>query len=138
MLLAVNNHQLLCTKGTWNGVSTTGTDYVFVQNQSWSRVPPICWNCGGEQTLADCGRNRNSARIEEGKRRFMAAREENQARNGNNEGGPAANNGGGGDWKTQPPSPTHRKRWSTTENTGSSRRVAENGYSIIIIFLRVR
>jgi hypothetical protein len=63
ILLVVNKHQLLCTKFTWNGVSTTGTDSRFMQDQSWTRTTPVCWNCGGQHTMAGCGRERNSARI---------------------------------------------------------------------------
>jgi hypothetical protein len=105
ILLAVNKHQLLCTKGTWNGVLMTGTDSAFVQNQSWTRTTPVCWTCGGQHTLVECGKERNSARIEEGKQLLMAAREERRVRSAENEGGPAENNGGGEDWKTQPPLP---------------------------------
>jgi hypothetical protein len=74
IILAVNKHQLLCTQGTWNGVATTGTGSAFVQNQTWARSTPVCWNCGGSHTMADCNKERNSARIEEVKQRFMAAR----------------------------------------------------------------
>jgi hypothetical protein len=76
ILLAVKKHQLLCTKVTWNGVSTTGTDSAFVQNQTWARSTRVFWTCGGSHTLADCNKERNSARIQEGKQRFVAAREE--------------------------------------------------------------
>jgi hypothetical protein len=64
ILLYFNKHQLICTKDTWNGVSTTGTDSAFVQNQSWTRTTPVCWNCGGQHTLADCGKEINSVKIE--------------------------------------------------------------------------
>jgi hypothetical protein len=110
ILLAINKHQLLCTKGTWNGVATTGTGSAFFQNQTWARSTPVCWNCGGSNTLAGCNKERNSTIIEEGKQRFMAAREERRVRSAENEGRPVENNGGGVDWKLQPPLPGASKK----------------------------
>jgi hypothetical protein len=92
ILLVVNKRQLICTNGTWNGVATTGTDSALVQNQTWARSTPVCWNCGGSHKLADYNKERNSARIEEGKQHFIAAREEHRARSAENEGGPVENN----------------------------------------------
>jgi hypothetical protein len=102
ILLTVNKHQLLCTKGTWNGVSTKGNDSVFIQKQSWAKQPPIFWNYGGQHTLTECTRDRNFARIE-GKSPFTMAskreRKKSLTRIGDHDNG----NYGVVDWKTQHP-----------------------------------
>jgi hypothetical protein len=87
IFLVVNKHQLLCTKGTWNGISIKGHDSVFIQKQSWAKLPPVFWNSGGQHTMSECSRDRKYARIKEGKHHFMASRRELENKSSNDEGG---------------------------------------------------
>jgi hypothetical protein len=105
ILIAVNTHQILCTKGVWTGTSTTGTDSSFVARQAWNRRPPVCWNCGGPHTLYNRRKERDPSRITEVKQKFNEQRELRERSTGaayqTNVG--VADRESGGDWRLIPP-----------------------------------